>query len=315
VSFDGFTALAIGLSSLSRGSADVYSQCVLDIVILPAEADRPSLDGELRFVARAGGADQASGELLASSDLGDETGRVITVRWADDQVAAARAIINAAVGAAEPGTKLHLTANAEVDDRIGERLALFESCGFALWQEKEGFWWADAGQDLQAPADVTARTLAEVGRERYAAIVASCTAGTLDRIDADAIASMGSAEWAAALIADAARPEEEDSWFVIENDRGEAVGYVAVGSFGEDATGTIFHVGVAVGHRGHGYIDQLLRLANRTARSRGWAGMLSDVDVENGPMLAAIARNGHYDDARPWHRWIYQRSAPAATPS
>jgi len=282
---------------------------MLTVVTLPPVADGGPLDGAIRFVARAGGEELASGELLTWSNLGDETGRLITVRWADGQATAARAVVGAAIGAAEPGTELHLTANAEVDDRIGERLALFESCGFRLWQEKEGFWWADTGQELPPPADVTVRTIADVGPGRYAQVVASCTAGTLDRIDADAIASMGAAGWAAALIGDAARPEEQDTWFIVENPGGEAVGYIAVGAFGQD-TGTICHVGVAAGHRGHGYIDQLLRIANRAARARGWAGMLSDVDVGNRPMLAAMARNGHRADARPWHRWMYRRVAP-----
>ena len=114
---------------------------------------------------------------------------------------------------------------------------------------------------------------------------------------------------AAALIGDAARPDEEDIWFIIENAAGDPVGYVAVGAFDEDATGTIMHIGVVAGQRGHHYIDQLLRLANRAARSRGWAGMLSDVDVRNSPMLAAMARNGHRADLRPWHKWMYRRVA------
>jgi GNAT superfamily N-acetyltransferase len=263
----------------------------------------------IRFAAEAGGRRLASGALLTRSHLGDETGRLIEIGWAEGQVAAARAIIGAAVSAAAPGTELHLAANAESDDRISERLALFGSCGFTLWQEKEGFWWADANQELPAAEGVTVRSLAEVGRDRCAEVIASCATGTLDRIDADAIASMGSSGWAAALIGDAARPEEEDTWLVIENRGGDAVGYVAVGAFDDHGAGTIVHAGVAAGHRGHGYIDQLLRLANQAARTRGWAGMLSDVDVENTPMLAAMARNGHRADARPWHRWMYRRTA------
>ncbi len=279
------------------------------MVDLPPVADGGPLDGAIRFAVRENGEELASGELLRWSHLGDETGQLITVRWADGQAAAARAVIGAAVDAAEPGTELHPTANAEVDDRISERLAVFESCGFGLWQEKEGFWWADTGQDLPTLAGAIVRTIAEVGHERYERIIASVTAGTLDRIDADAIASMGAAQWAAAVVGDAARPEEQDTWFLIENTGGEAVGYIAPGAFGQDGTATIFHVGVAAGHRGCGYVDQLLQIGNRAARARGWAGILSDVDVENGPMLAAMARNGHSADARPWHRWIYRRVA------
>jgi GNAT superfamily N-acetyltransferase len=278
---------------------------VFTVIVRSGVAAPSPVNGAVGFAVEAGGRELASGELLAGSHLGDETGRLINVRWAQGQAEAARAVIGAAVASAGPGAELHLTANAEVDDWLDDRLALFESCGFTLWQEKEGFWWADGGQDLPAPQGVIVRTLAEIGRERFAGVIAACTAGTLDRVDADAIGSMGGGAWAAALMSDAARPGEEDSWLVIENAGGDAAGYVAVCAFGPD-TGTIVHIGVAGGHRGHGYIDQLLRLANRAARARGWTGMLSDVDVENTPMLAAMARNGHQAGSRPWHRWMYR---------
>jgi hypothetical protein len=285
---------------------------VLEIVTLPAVSGGPGLDGAIRFAAVKDGERLASGELLAWSDLGDETGRAIRVRWASGRADAGRAVIEAAVLAAGPGTELHLTANTQVDDRLGEQLALFESCGFTLWQEKEGFWWADAGQDLPAPQGVAVRTLAEAGRERYAGVVAACTAGTLDRIDADAVCSMGGAAWAAGLIGAAARPGAEDGWLIAENTAGEAFGYVAVAEFGP-RTGTIAHIGVTGAHRGHRHVDQLLMLANRAARGRGWTGMLSDVDVQNTPMLAAMARNGHRAENTPWHRWMYRLLTPQAS--
>jgi ribosomal protein S18 acetylase RimI-like enzyme len=275
-----------------------------------ADGDGAQDGRAVRFVAGAGGRELAGCELFPSSYLGDETGRLITFWWADGQAAAARAVIDAAVQAAGPEAELHLAANAETDDRISERLELFALAGFSLWQEKEGFWWADAGQDLPLAQDVVVRTLAETGRARYEEVVQACTDGTLDRIDADAIASMGAEDWSAALISDAARPEEEDIWFVIENRGGDPVGYVAVGGFAE-RTGTIMHIGVAAGHRGHGYVDQLLRVANRAARSRGWTGMLSDVDTGNQPMIAAMIRGGHLPGARPWHRWVYRRGGAA----
>jgi hypothetical protein len=282
---------------------------VLTVTRLPTLTDGSPVSGAIRFAAADGGRELASGELLTWSRLGDETGRLIRIRWAEGQAAAAGAVLDAAIHAAVPGTELHLTASAEEHEWLDQRLALFGSREFTLWQEKEGFWWADDGQQLPAPDGVIVRTLAETGRERYAGVIAACTAGTLDRIDADAIASMGGAGWAAALLGEAARPDEEDICFIIENAAGDPVGYVAVGAFDEDATGTIMHIGVVAGQRGHRYIDQLLRLANRAARSRGWAGMLSDVDVRNAPMLAAMARNGHRADVRPWHKWMYRRVA------
>jgi hypothetical protein len=70
--------------------------------------------------------------------------------------------------------------------------------------------------------------------ERNAETIAACPAGALDRIGADAIASMGGAAWAAALVGDPGRPDGEDTWLVLENTGGETAGYVAVGAFGQD---------------------------------------------------------------------------------
>ena len=222
------------------------------------------------------------------------------------EIEAARAVIEAAVEAAQPGTELQLTANTEVHDWIPERVALFESVGFTLWQEKEGFWFTDIGQEMPPPDGVIVRTLADIGRDAFIDVIAACTPGTLDRVDADWIASTGAHGWASALVEDCFQPGDQQHWYVIANAADEPVGFVAPSAFDEPDTGTIQHIGVVAGHRGHGYVDQLLRLANRTVRDRGWIGMLSDVDVTNAPMMAAMRRNGHRADGRPWHKWYYR---------
>jgi hypothetical protein len=50
------------------------------------------------------------------------------------------------------------------------------------------------------PDRITVRTLAEVGSDRFATLLETCSAATLDRIDAGAMASMGSSIWAAAFL-------------------------------------------------------------------------------------------------------------------
>jgi hypothetical protein len=127
------------------------NRVMFTITAVPALTDWSLVRGVIRLAAARDGERLASGELLAGSHYGDETGRLIDVRWAEGQADAARALIDVVVRQAGPGTELHLTANAEEHERIDERLALFESCGFTLWQEKEGFWWADDGQELPAP--------------------------------------------------------------------------------------------------------------------------------------------------------------------
>jgi ribosomal protein S18 acetylase RimI-like enzyme len=255
------------------------------------------------FVARDGDAEAAAGELMAKSWMGDETGRLVNVRWQPGRVDAATEIVRAAIAAAQPGTVLNAATNVEVHPDPAERIAVFESCGFELWQEKEGFWWSDEGQDLPEPDRVTVRTLAEVGAERFAAILESCAADTLDRIDTDAMAALGPSVWAAEFLAACA----DSTWLLAEDERGAPVGIVSVGEF-DDGAGTITYIAVARDQRGRGYVDQLLRLANRTAREMGFAGILSDTDVLNAPMMAAFRRNGHSSEARAWHKWMHRRT-------
>lgn len=130
----------------------------------------------------------------------------------------------------------------------------------------------------------------------------TCSATTLDRIDADAMASMGPSIWAAAFLVAC----DDSTWLLAEDGQGEAVGFVSVGEF-DEGVGTITYIGVAPDHRGQGYVDQLLQLANRTARELGFAGMLSDTDVLNVPMMEAFRRNGHSSETRGWHKWMHRR--------
>ena len=255
------------------------------------------------FVAADGDVEVATGDLMAKSWMGDETGRLVNVRWEPGHVDGARLIVQAAIASAKPGTVLNAATNVEIHRDPVERNALFESCGFELWQEKEGFWWSDEGQELPEPSRIIVRTLAKAGIERYAAVLETCTAATLDRIDADAMAAMGPSAWASAFLAAC----DDSTWLLAEDGQGEAVGFVSVGEL-DEGVGTITYIGVAPEHRGRGYVDQLLQLANRTARELGFPGMLSDTDVLNVPMMDAFRRNGHSSEARAWHKWMYRRT-------
>jgi ribosomal protein S18 acetylase RimI-like enzyme len=66
---------------------------------------------------------------------------------------------------------------------------------------------------------------------------------------------------------------------------------------------TITFVGVLPAHRGNGYIDDLLAAGTAVAQRNGFATILSDVDTENTPMMAAMERAGHHPGARTWHVW------------
>lgn len=70
-------------------------------------------------------------------------------------------------------------------------------------------------------------------------------------------------------------------------------------------------IGVLPEQRGHGYVDQLLLAAYRAARMRGFAAVLSLVDVDNHPMMAAMYRSGADPNVHPWHKWLYTTTREA----
>lgn len=183
---------------------------------------------------------------------------------------------------------------------------MLSATGFELFAEKEGFVWTDAGGELPAPRRLAFSTLAEVGRERYAQAMAAAIGGTLDRNDRFYLAACGPRGWGTEMVW-AADAQDEPDWLLAHEPDGTLAGYVAVGPF-EEGVGTIVHIGVVPERRGRGYVDELLRAANRAARRRGYGSMLSDVDTENAPMLAAMERNGHLRGVRPWHVWAYRRA-------
>ena len=273
------------------------------ITRLDEVSDGNPLGPRVPFVAQIDGVQVAEGDLMARSWMGDETGRLVNVRWEPGHREAARLVIGAAILAAQPGDVLNAATNAQIHPDPAERNSVFESCGFTLWQEKEGFWWTDEGQDLPAPQRITARPLSEVGAERFADLIATCSAGTLDRIDTDAMAAMTPSAWGAAFL-DAT---QDSTWLLAEDAAGQAVGFVSVGEF-DPGVGTITYIGVLPENRGRGYVDELLQLTHRTARELGFHAILSDTDVLNAPMQQALRRNGHSSQATAWHKWMHRRT-------
>ena len=237
----------------------------------------------------------------------------LEVPWdAPDHVRFGRELLRAALAALPADARtVDSRLNAETHDHLAERRAVLEVAGFGLFQEKQGFVWHGAGRSASeggTPAGDTPlayRTIADVGRDRYGAVMAAAQVGTLDHNDRYYLQLSGEAAWGR-IMTGFLTPGEEAGWLVATTAAGEDVGFVAVGSFDEPATGTIVHVGVLPAYRGRGHIHDLLRAAARAAGQLGFKTMLSDVDVDNAPMMAAMLRAGHSPTAREWHIWHYR---------
>lgn len=201
-------------------------------------------------------------------------------------------------------TTLDRRLNPEVHADIGRFRPLLEASGFELFQEKIGFVWTPDVRGPMAPSSVRITSIGDVGRDAYRRVMARTTAGTLDRNDRYYIGRCRPGPWAEEIMT-ALQEGDETSWLLVHHGV-EPVGFVALGGF-DHATWTIVHVGVVPEHRGHGHVSHLLAAADRVARERGFASGLSDVDVKNAPMVAALIRAGHRSDLRPWHVWHYRR--------
>jgi GNAT superfamily N-acetyltransferase len=278
--------------------------------IAPAPDDAPHRTPVAMYVAERDGVRIAQAELTRTRLPHHTAGHLLRfLRWDEGCLDAAFGVVAAAVRAAPGGSPVHLVVNTEAHEHIEDRRRLAVESGFGLLQEKEGVWWTDEGQPLPAVDRLTLRPLTEVGTEAFAAVFARCMTGTLDRIDREKVAEFGARGWAGIQLSHYVPDEDAPTWLLAEDTEGEAVGFVGLGAFDEEATGTIGHIGVIPEQRGRGYVHQLLRAVNLCARERGFRGVLSDVDVLNGPMLDAMARAGHRADGRPWHKWYYRTVA------
>ena len=201
----------------------------------------------------------------------------------------------------------------EVHPHHAARNQLMEALGFHLFAEKQGFSWTDDGSGVSAPMRLTYRTILDVGIDAYQHVMSRCGEGSLDRNDRYYWDGSGPQNWARQMTEYVSEPDT--MMWLIGYARDEPIGYVAVGR-DEDWGSTIIHVGVLPNHRGNGYIDDLIAAGTAAARDQGITSMLSDVDVTNTPMMAAMRRAGHSEDARPWHVWAYRTdlASLAATP-
>lgn len=202
-------------------------------------------------------------------------------------------------------TTLNRRLNPERQADVPAWRELLETAGFHLFQEKEGLTWDVSARAETTPGRLIFRSLAEVGRDAYLDVVAATATGTLDRNDQYYIELCGPRPWAGEMLG-FLEPSDESSALLGYLPDGRAAGFVMVAGF-DTETWTIVHIGVVPELRGHGYVDDLLAKADVAARDRGFRYGLSDVDVGNGPMIAALERAGHRRGERPWHVWHYRR--------
>lgn len=210
---------------------------------------------------------------------------------------------------ARVGPPVDARVNREVHPDFEARRRLLEDAGLALFQEKEGYVWQAGGDPPRRSTRLAFRTLRDVGRDAFIQVLARGPAGTLDRNDRYYYELTGPTGWATVMM-EFAGEGDDDTWKLAFDTDGEAVGYVMLSGFDEERTGTIAHIGVVPEKRGRGYVNDLVAEATHDAIARGFTALLSDADVLNAPMGAALERAGHRRGVRRWHIWHYRYPSP-----
>lgn len=187
------------------------------------------------------------------------------------------------------------------DDAMAKAAAAHE-VGFELFQEKVGFKWTDTG-DAIPPPSLTYRTVEEIGDDSYASVLTKVIEGGVDREAAWYSARMPAGAWGKVMM-EFCEPEDRESWLVAW-DGDVLVGQVAITAFDPDyGDGTIAWVGVVPEQQGRGHGVELVRQAQRSARTRGFRSLMSDTDTLNVAMQRTFDRTGHVD--ADWHVWQFR---------
>lgn len=198
--------------------------------------------------------------------------------------------------------RLQVRTNRDLHAQVDQRLELAESLELDLFQEKEGFLWSDDGSDLKVPGRLVFRSIDDVGSRHYRDVFAGVPRETLDRNDRWYRRRMSESDWASVMMT-YSNDDDAPMWLEGRLPDGRPIGIVAVSDFNRPHTATITYVGVLPPHRGNGYIDDLIAAGTASAGQLGFTSILSDVDVENHPMMAAMERSGHHAASTNWHGW------------
>ncbi len=158
----------------------------------------------------------------------------------------------------------------------------------------------------EAPQRLTFRPVQSIGKETFSGLVAAVMADALDRSDRKEVATMGASEAARQMLSEASEwfDFQADWWQVASGRQGQLVGFVLpVLIRGEEkyglGDGTFYYLGVLPGHRGNGYIIDLLIHGTATLHKIGECRIFSDTVVNNAPMMRAFLAAGYQQHGAP----------------
>ena len=166
--------------------------------------------------------------------------------------------------------------------------------------QKVDFIWDEPQPLIEVPRRLTFRPVETAEDERrFLGAVTAVLHGSLDRGDQHAVATQGLKTAARSYLDPFPIFVFERRWWHLAYDTdGDLVGFTQPVTYvGTDRDGlveaTIHYIGVLPEHRGHRYIDDLLRHTTRTLQEVGVWRIYTDTGTLNTPMIAAFERAGY----------------------
>jgi RimJ/RimL family protein N-acetyltransferase len=229
---------------------------LMDVFDLDAGADPQ--DG-VRLVATA------LAELVPAGGSPPEYGRVVPSGWRDDP---------------------------EVRDGVETRMAALAQLGATPLVERLRLEWRP-GAPIPEPARRLLTFRAVRDQDDLITLMTAVLDGTLDAHSRVDLTRMSAAEVARRQYdEELVRYASPQGWWRIATlPDGEPVGFVIPAHNGYNPI--IAYIGVAPGHRGHGYIDEILAEGTRILAAEDVPRIRASTDVGNVPMANAFARAGY----------------------
>ena len=175
-----------------------------------------------------------------------------------------------------------------VRELIEDRIAAAEAGGLSVFVERHGFRWTPENGLPERPTRLTFATAED---EEFVAAVADSYTGTLDAYSGDGTTRNGAHATAAEEVGDMLKyPRGRDWWRLAHDADGSLVGAI----FPADNGGSpvIGYIAVMPGHRGKGYVDDLLAEMMHALVDEGAEKITANTDLANVPMKAAFDRAG-----------------------
>lgn len=187
----------------------------------------------------------------------------------------------------------------------GNFVAVLKGCGFGFEVSRVRVEWVAGTETKPDSGRLDFRPARSLSDEVLVTLFSAVTDGSLDHGMSTDRVRRGAEGEARQRLERARSYRAESDWFQVAfTPAGDPVGYVVPGLANE--TPMVAEIGVAVSHRGNGYVDDLLSWATRLLASSGAERIIADTDRANVPMRAAFDRAGfrefRWRDDYQWNR-------------